>query len=628
VLQVSQKLDLPVTLHVGPITNAVTVVGEIPLLETVNAEIHDVIDNRQLAELPLNGRQFLQLALLSAGAVVPPGGTRGAALEQAGSLPGIAGQRNGHNVYLVDGVSVTDQYFNNLAVSPSVDAIQEFKIDKTMYPAEFGGKSSALINVVTKSGSNQMRGSLLEFFRNNRFDARNFFDVPGQPVPPLHRNQYGGSVGGPVDLGPLYDGRNRTFFFFDYEGQRLQQSLTQTFSVPSVALRQGNFAGLAPIMDPSTGMPFPNNQIPSGRLDPAAVALLSRVALPNTSGTVQNLNAVGNEVNPVDQFTLRVDHRAGLNDSLFGRFIAYDVTDNQPFGTSSLNETLVPGFGRVVSTSSRSLALSETHTFGSSVLNEARFGFLRVSGGQASPNAAVSFAGANGLEGIAANGYPQVSFGGLYSTIGDPTTFASRQNTSYELYDNVLIDRGTHQLKFGEFTGNALADFLLGYPSAGQAGTGRAAEQGRTTWLHLYGQDEWHAASNLTFDYGLRYEINGQMTDANNQLSAINFNVPAWTGTAAEWFNTSCFSLPAPYTFGDSGRNTVTGPAYADVDAGLVRDVRLPRGTRLQLRWEIFNLLNHTNFDTPNRTFGTANFGRIFSAEPARAMQFGLKFLF
>jgi hypothetical protein len=218
VLQVSQKLDIPVTLHVGPLTNAVTVTGEMPLLQTVNAEINDVIGNRQLVELPLNGRQFLQLALLGAGAVVPPGGTRGGALEQAGSLPGIAGQRNGHNVYLVDGVSVIDQYFNNLAVGPSVDAIQEFKIDKTMYPAEFGGKSSALINVVTKSGSNQMRGSLLEFFRNNRFDARNFFDVSGQPVPPLHRNQYGGSVGGPVELGPLYDGRNKTFFFFDYEG--------------------------------------------------------------------------------------------------------------------------------------------------------------------------------------------------------------------------------------------------------------------------------------------------------------------------------------------------------------------------------------------------------------------------
>lgn len=213
VLQVSQQLELPVTLQVGQISNAVTVVGDVPQLQTVNVEISDVIGNQQVAELPLNERQFLQLSLLSAGAVIPPGGTRGAALEQAGGLPGIEGQRNGHNVYLVDGVSVTDQYFNNLAVSPSIEAIEEFKIDKTMYPAEFGGKSSALINVVTKSGSNQLHGSALEFLRNNRFDARNFFDAPGQPVPPLHRNQFGASLGGPVELGPIYDGRNKTFFF-------------------------------------------------------------------------------------------------------------------------------------------------------------------------------------------------------------------------------------------------------------------------------------------------------------------------------------------------------------------------------------------------------------------------------
>jgi hypothetical protein len=984
VLQVSQKLDLAVTLQVGQVSDAVTVTGGLPLLQTVDAEISDVIGNQQVVELPLNGRQFLQLSLLSAGTVVPPGGTRGAALEQAGSLPGIEGQRNGHNVYLVDGVSVTDQYFNNLAVSPSVDAIEEFKIDKTMYPAEFGGKSSALINIVTKSGSNELHGSALDFLRDNRFDARNFFDVPGQSVPPLHRNQFGVSVGGPVHLGSVYDGRNKTFFFFNYEGQRFRQSLTQTFSVPSAALRQGNFAGLLPIVDPTTGKPFANSQIPNDRLNSAAMALLAQVPLPTSGGQVQNLHAVGNEVNPMDQFTLRVDHRVGADDNMFGRFIAYDVTDRQPFGTSSLSETLLPGFGRIVSTSSRSLALSETHTFESSVLNEVRFGFLRVGGGQVSSNAGVNFAGVNGVQGISAGGYPQASFSGLYSTVGDPTTFASRQNTSYELYDNLMIQRGRHQLKFGaylfhldfnpvlttsaagsftysgQFTGNALADFLLGDPSAAQVGIGRAAEQGRTTWLHMYGQDSWHATSNLTLDYGLRYELNGQMTDANNQLSAINFNVPggeyviagngqgqispaaqpllsvmpipyvtsqqagwtaalirpsylrfaprlgaAWSitprtvvragfgvflnqwaysvqqalaenlpfyfvktvsvpgdatsppystgnillanntgtiggsdmdhafhteyaknytlslqrqltpttmveirylgsrvtaadsptvlnvpepgpgpigprrpipdlgnisdirwngysiyngltveiarrfthgfaysanytlsksiddasdtgatvaesnvpqnvydlaaeralssfdhrhrfvgnvlyafpdvrrgprvlrsigggwrangivtlqsgspltpilgtdranigagpaqrpnlscdpntgpGTAAEWFNTACFSLPTLYMFGNSGRNTVIGPGYADVDVGLERVIQLTDRARLQLRWEIFNVLNRTNLDTPNRIYGTSNFGRIFSAEPARQMQFGVKILF
>ena len=140
VVEVGQKIEVSVTLQLGQLSDAITVTGETPLLQTANAEVSDVITNRQVLQLPLNGRQFLQLAQLSDGVVVPPGGTRGAALEQAGSLPAVAGQRSGHNIYLLDGVKVTDELFNNLVISPSVDAIQEFKIQKTMYPAEFGEK--------------------------------------------------------------------------------------------------------------------------------------------------------------------------------------------------------------------------------------------------------------------------------------------------------------------------------------------------------------------------------------------------------------------------------------------------------------------------------------------------------
>lgn len=168
VLQVGQRLDVPITLPLGNRTENVTVTAVTPFLQTANAEVGDVINNRQVVQLPLNGRQFLQLAQLSEGVVVPPGGTRGAALEQAGSLPAVLGQRSGHNIYLLDGVKVTDEFFNNLVISPSVDAIQEFKIQKTLYPAEFGGKASALINVVTKSGSNDFHGTALEFLRTTR----------------------------------------------------------------------------------------------------------------------------------------------------------------------------------------------------------------------------------------------------------------------------------------------------------------------------------------------------------------------------------------------------------------------------------------------------------------------------
>ncbi len=983
VLSVGQRLTIPIVLTVGTLTDAITVTASLGLLNTANAEISDLVNHRQLVQLPLNGRQFLQLAQLTDGIAIPPGGTRGAALGQTGSLPAVYGQRSGHNIYLLDGVKVTDEFFNNLVVSPSIDAIQEFKIQKTMYPAEFGGKASALINVVSKSGSNAFHGGALEFGRSDTFDARNYFDDPAQPVPPLSQHQFGANVGGPIV-------RDRTFFFASYEGQRIERSLTQTFSVPTSGLRSGDFSGLAMLCDPLTRTsagctPFAGNRIPSARLDPVALALLAHVPSPTGSGLVQNFLSVQNQSNPMDQISVRIDHRLAGADLLYGRFTAFEVSDVQPFGTSALSETLVPGFGRTVSTSSRNLALGYTHSFSSQLLNEIRFGYLSAGGGQVSPNQGVNVAAASGLQGVTTDprdmGYPQVSFGGQFSSIGDPASFVSREDRSYELYDNVLIDRGAHRVKVGayvfhlafnpvnpnaargaftftgQWTGNAFADFLLGYPSSAQAGIGRADEHGRSSWVHVYAQDDWKVRSNLTINYGLRYEINGQMNDADNRLSAIDLTVPGgrfviasddhgnispsaapllsqipipyvtsndagwtagllrpsyqrfaprlgivwtpdgdgktvinagfgvflnqwaysvqqslastlpfffaktvnaaadalqpafttedmllanangtvggstmnhdfqteyaknwsvsvqrqlasntmveasflrseivgadsstvlnvpepgpgaiaprrpvpqlanitairWDGysvfngltlravqrvsrglafsasytlskavddasdsgattnetnlpqdvrnmaaerapssfdhrhrfvgnatwalpdfggpfgsdwrvnaivnlqsgapftvnlgtdranvgtgpaqrpdvtgdpnvggaqTSAQWFNTSVFALPAAFTFGDSGRNTVLAPGYADVDMALQKDVVLGRGTRIELRWEIFNVFNRVNFDVPNRTFGTANFGRIFSAQPARQMQFGIKLLF
>ena len=185
------------------------------------AEISDVIENREVVQIPLNGRNFLALAQLSDAVVMPPGGTRGEALQQAGPMPNVGGQRSGHNIYLLDGTKVTDELFNNLVINPSVDSIEEFRIQKSMYPAEFGGKASALINVATKAGSNQFHGSLFEFHRNDAFDAPNYFHPEGEPRPPLRQNQFGGALGGRLV-------ENRTFFFGSYEGQRMRRSLTRT----------------------------------------------------------------------------------------------------------------------------------------------------------------------------------------------------------------------------------------------------------------------------------------------------------------------------------------------------------------------------------------------------------------
>ena len=552
-LEIGRTLQLDFTLALGTVSEEVTVEVGAPLLQTTTAEISDVIETREVEQIPLNGRQFLQLAQLSDAVVIPPGGTRGGALQQAGPLPNVGGQRAGHNIYMLDGFKVTDELFNNLVINPSVDSIQEFKIQKSMYPPEFGGKASALINVATRSGANTFHGSLFEFMRDERFDAYNYFDDRSRPVPPLDQHQYGGSLGGPVV-------RDRTFFFASYERQDTRRSLTKTFSVPDAAARGGDFSGWDPICDPLTidaaggCRPFAGNRIPADRIDPIARAFLAGVPLPTAAERFQNLTAVEQQDKDVHQFSVRLDHRLAEADHLFMRVSTFDADEVQPFGTGVQQEALVPGFGRTLDTTTRNVGVSYTRAVGRNMLNELRFGYLSVDGGQRSRNAGVDFAERVGLLGVTRNprdiGYPQISTAGLFSTMGDPTTFVSRNNEHFEVYENFLIDRGDHRYKFGgylfhlrfrpvnadtargafaytgQWSGNALADFLLGYPTSARAGLGGGDQDSRTTWLHLYAQDDWRARDNLTVNYGLRYEYNAHMKDVDNRLSSIDLSVP------------------------------------------------------------------------------------------------------
>jgi len=622
VVELGNTLRLDFQLEVGPTTEEITVIEETaPLLQTSNAEVSDVIENARIINLPLNGRQFMDLALLSDGVIKPPAGTRGSALQQAGNVVNVDGQRSGHNIYLLDGVKVTDEYFNNLVVSPSVDAIQEFKIQKSQYPAEFGGKASALVNVATKSGGNAFHGTIFEFLRNDIFDAKNFFDDPNAPIPPLRLNQYGGTLGGPLK-------RDRAFFFANYEGQRIRRSITKTFTVPTEAMRSGDFSGLPPIFDPSstnllTGQraSFPANQIPSGQIDPIARAFLAKVPLPNRSGTTQNLAVSEKETTDMDQFNGRVDHRLSNQDSVFGRFSIYNVNTFQPFGTSTLNESLIPGFGRTVSTKTYNLALNYSHFFSTNVLNEIRFGYLDVSGGQSSTNTADNFAVRAGLRGINPDsrdaGYPQMTFAGVQSTMGDPTSFVHRANKSFDVYDNFLINRGRHKLKFGAswfhlkfrpadpdtargsfaFTnrwtssragttdGNAFADFLLGYPTSASVGIGRGQEDSRTNWIHSYVQDDWEALKGLTINVGVRYEYNQHMREVDNRLSAVDLTMPGGRYVIASSKNETLSSaanallplLPLPYT----------SSAEAGWDRSLLRPSYRRYAPRFGLAWTL-----------------------------------------
>jgi len=555
----SGRLRRDFILEVGSRTDVVTVLAEDGGVQLASAEIRDAMAHQQVVDLPVKDRQFLDLAMLSPGVVRPPGGTRGDAMQQAGSLVNVLGQRSGHNLYLMDGVAITDEHFNNLVIAPSIDAIEELNIEKTSYAPEFGGKSGAVINIVSKAGSNNLHGTLFEFVRNDVFDAKNYFDSAAAPIPPFRQNQFGGSVGGPVR-------ENRTFFFLSYEGQRVRKSLTQTFSVPTVAMRQGNLSGLPAIFDPADvsgqqRQPFFNNQIPRGRLDPVAVALLAQIALPNLPGTAQNLRSTGSQRVNGNQYSARLDHQFSEKDTAFLRASLFDARQADPFGSSVLHESLLPGFGRNLSTHAINGAASWTHVFNANVLNESRFGFLIVAGGQTSPNAGNTFAAQAGLQGVTTNpldlGYPQVSFGGQFATMGDPSLFTFRNNRDFEYYDTVIWHKGTHTIKFGGYfmhydletanpngargifsftprwtssapglaNGNAFADFLLGYPTTAQAGLGRAPMDANTNWGHLYVQDNWQVSPNLKIDIGIRYEHNQNLTDANNQMAAIDTSV-------------------------------------------------------------------------------------------------------
>jgi hypothetical protein len=612
----SDRLRRDFTLEIGARTEVVTV--EAGNVQLESAEIRDIIGHQQVINLPVKSRQFLDLAMLSPGVVRPPGGTRGDAMQQAGNLVNVLGQRSGHNLYLMDGVAITDEHFNNMVIAPSIDSIEEVNIEKTSYAPEFGGKSGAVINVVSRSGSNDLHGSLFEFVRNNVFDAKNFFDSAAAPIPPFRQNQFGGTLGGPIL-------KNKTFFFLSYEGQRVRKSLTQTFSVPTAAMRRGDFSGLPTINDPvatagGRRQPFPNNQI-LRPLDSVAIALLAQIPFPNLPGIAQNLRSIGNQRTNGNQYSARLDHQFSSNDTTYLRASLFDAREADPFGSSVLQESLLPGFGRNLSTHAINAVAGWTHPFNANILNETRFGFLAVAGGQTSPNAGTNFAAQTGLPGVTTNpldiGYPQVSFGGQFTTMGDPALFTFRNNRDFEFYDNVVWHKSRHTIKFGAYAmhynlqpvnpngargifsftprwtssapgladGNAFADFLLGYPTTAQVGLGRAALDATTNWGHFYLQDNWQITPSLKIDVGIRYEYNQNMTDANNQIAAIDTSVAGGrfvvasdnSGTISPAANPLLPFLPIPYV--------------ASSAAGWNNSLLVPRSLRLApragLAWSI-----------------------------------------
>ncbi len=533
VLYINDHVRQDFSLEVGNAIDTVSVEAGPEQLETQSASIKDVIENHEVVDLPLKSRQFLQLTLLSEGVVNPPGGTRGDSLQQTGSLINVLGQRTGHNLFLVDGTSITDEYYNNVVLNPSPDATQEFIINKTDYEAEFGGKSGAVINVVTKSGTNNFHGAAYEFLRNDAVDAENYFALKNEPVPAYKENQFGAVLGGPIV-------RNRTFFFVNYEGQRLRQDLAHLFTVPTAAQRTG-LIGTTPV---------------TGPFDPAAVALLNPALtpLPNLPGTSNNLLEESEQSFDSNQYNARLDQIISSADYIFARASIFDAHELDPYGSAILNEAQLPSFGRTLNTHTVDITIGETHTFSTNLLNEIRFGWMKVSGGQGDPNIGNPFAATYGLEGTTANpadqGYPLINLSNQFATIGSPAGFTYRVDRDFELFDNVILHKNAHTIQFGgyffhlsfnprfpnnargvytysgAYTGTPFGDFLKGEPASAQVGLGEGAENAATNWAHIYIQDDWQVKPRLVLNLGIRYEYNANLVAQANQTSDIDLTAP------------------------------------------------------------------------------------------------------
>ena len=328
-LQVQQTVRLDVSLPLGSVEVAVEVSGTAPLINITDATVGTVIDNKQIVELPLNGRNFINLVSLSqnVSSDYAGGNGGGASGRQGGDRTtqnfSIAGQRREYNHFTLDGIVNQDVNFNTYAFLPSIDSVEEFKVQTGVYSAEFG-REAAQVNVSTKSGTNAYHGTIFEFLRNDAFDAAPYAFTSVRPeTAPFKWNQFGFTLGGPVEIPGLFSGRNKLFFMSNYEGFRLRNQQQVLYNTPPAAMRTGDFSG-APVVirDPNTGLPFPGNIIPANRLSSIAKGLLEFYPEPNVPGAGLSNNhlALQNQRTDKDQFTQRIDFAENSKSFWFGRF--------------------------------------------------------------------------------------------------------------------------------------------------------------------------------------------------------------------------------------------------------------------------------------------------------------------
>ena len=547
-LSVDQVARIDLRLSIGQAAESIKVEAGAVLMQTENATVGTVIDSQKVVELPLNGRSFVQLALLTPG--VNPGTPGSITVRRlrgsVGQAVGMSanGARDTQNRFYYDGIEAMDLDSYSFSFSPSIDAINEFKVQSSTYSAEVGGAPGGQVNLTTKSGNNTVHGTAWWFNRNDAFTALNAFQprFPGVKAARLNRNQYGLNIGGPVYLPKIYNGKDKTFFFFNWEsGRQIAGSFGGTAFVPPAAQRSGDFSGIAAaIVDPANSQPFPGNRIPAARVAPYARKFLDGyVPLPNSGEAAINYRAPSAAA-PInqDQYVTRIDHTFGPRDNFSASYIYNRQADDT-----------VPVFvfdTRGNTARGQNLSLAEVHVFSPTVVNELRAGWHRFFEHEffgTSEKSQFDIGNLIGIPGLTKRprdfGPPTFSAGYTLPSVRGIGP-RDRLNQLWQISDNITFHRGTHNFKAGALiakrnwtfdeavnprgsftyngtvtqapgvTGvtrdNQFAEFLLGLATSAEISIDPFATRMNNWWQAYYFQDDWKVSSRLTLNYGLRYE--------------------------------------------------------------------------------------------------------------------------
>ncbi|MEO8593775.1 MAG: carboxypeptidase regulatory-like domain-containing protein [Candidatus Solibacter sp.] len=563
-VQVQQTVRLDFTLQVGQVSESIEVSASAGMLQTENSSVGTVVENKSIVELPLNGRNYLNLVALSANTNTLSSGSGQAGSRQGGDRASQSISVGGNRImfvnYSLDGVTNTDPNFSTYVALPSIDAIQEFKVQTGVYPAEFGHQSTQ-INVLTKSGGNAYHGALFEFVRNDHMDAKPYsFTSAHVNKSPFKWNDYGFEVDGPVRIPKIVDGRNRLFFMANDEWRAQRQNSQGTYSVPTAAMFGGDFRGISNVIyDPGTAaanggnkLPFANNTIPTNRIDPISKKFLNYYAPANLPGATSNYTQMNSAPNNRNGFTLRMDFVESTKSQWTGRY---------SWGDENQSSTGISITGSKILTNYEQYLGTNTRTLSPTMVNEARFGYTRMSNALGARSAfEVDTVSAIGIPNLSPGepvswGVPFASFAGTsYVAIGDAQDgpYAIDDNT-LQLVDNVSITHGKHSLRFGgEYTrqnfnqignqfsrgqfstqanttmstqrtgGDAFAEFLLGHLYQTTVAVALAKADFQRSTGHFFIDDTYKITNNLTLTAGLRYEITPPWVNQLNNTFSVS----------------------------------------------------------------------------------------------------------